>query len=116
MASVNKAFGQTEKNQRVLFQILDTGGTPSIVNVSPAGAAEDISVADTATGRATVTIKNMKGPKGVANIQATARTTSVWPSVVSVSYSGDTLSFEVSTENDASSLTDTTTDVVVEAF
>ena len=114
--AVGKAFGQAERHERVLFQILDTGGTPSIINVAPLSAAGDVSVVDTATGRATVTIKNFKGIRGKYNIQATTRTTSVWASVVSDSYSGNDLTFEVSTENDASSLTDTSTDVIAEAF
>lgn len=114
--SMNKAHGQSEGNQVVLFKLLDTGGTPSIVQVSPAGAAGDISVADTATGRATVTIKNFKGQQGAANVQATTLTTSVWCSVVSLSYSGDDLSFELSSENDASTLTDTSVYVRAEAF
>lgn len=113
---INKAQGQTEVNGRVLFQLLDTAGTPSISKVSPVSAAADVSVSDTATGRATVTIKNFKGPQGGANIQATSRTTSVWSSIVSVSYSGDDLSFEISSENDASTLTDTSVDIVVEAY
>ncbi len=114
--SVNKAHGQTESNDVVMFKLLDSSGTPSIVNVSPDIAAGDISVADTATGRATITIKNCKGPQGVANIQATSQTIHVWTSVVSRSYSGDDLTFELSSTDDAHSATDTSIDVRVEAF
>lgn len=113
---LNKTHGQTEANGKVLFKLLDTSGTPSIVGVSPAGAAADISVVDTATGRATVTIKNFKGPQGYANIQLTPHTTSLTAAAVSRAYSGDNLSFEISVEDDASSLTDSSVDVLVEAY
>jgi len=114
--SVNKEHGQTEDNDVVLFQLLDSTGTPSITKVSPLIAAGDISVSDTGAGRATVTIKNFKGPQGAVNIQLTTRTTSVWASVASSSYSGDDFTFEISIENDASTLTDASVDVRAEAY
>ncbi len=113
---VNKAKGQTDGNLKVLFKLLDTGGTPTIVQVSPAIAAGDISVTDTATGRATVVIKNFKGPQGAINAQAQSLTTSVNTAVVAISYSGNDLTFELSSEDDASTLTDTSVHVCVEAF
>lgn len=112
----NKSHALTENCQRVFFKLVDTAGTPSIANVFPPSAASDISVADTAQGRATVTIKNFKGGVGESNIQVTTQTTSVWASVVSKSYSGNDLSFEISIENDASTLTDSTADVCAVAY
>lgn len=113
---VNKAKAQLEGNLKVLFKLLDTSGTPSITGVAPKTAVNDISVVDTATGRATVTIKNFKGPQGVVNIQLTPQTTSLMCAAVSRSYSGNDLSFEISIENDASTLTDASVDVCVEAY
>lgn len=117
---VNKAKAQTEGNLRVLFAVTYSGGTPSIVGVSPAIAAGDISVADTAGGRATVTIKNCKGPRGLANIQATTRTQSNHAAISGRAYSGDTLSFVVeqwnSGDDSSEVLTDSDTDIVVEAY
>lgn len=114
--SMNKAAGHTERNQRILFRLVDTAGTPSITGVSPAHVAGDVSVVDTAAGRATITIKNFKGPQGIANIILTPHTTSLMCAAVSRSYSGDNLSFEISTENDASALTDSSVDCQVEVF
>lgn len=113
---LSKARAQSDKNQKVLFKLLDSTGTPSIVGVSPEGAAGDISVVDTATGRATVTIKNFKGPQGFANIQLTPHTTSLMASAVSRAYTGDNLAFEISVETDGSTLTDDSVDVCVEAY
>lgn len=113
---ISKEFAQSEKNLRVLFKILNTAGTPTIVNVSPLGAAGDISIVDTAAGIYDVTIKNCKGPQGVANIQATPETTSLMAAVTARSYTGDDLAITIHTENDASTDTDTSTDVIVEAF
>jgi hypothetical protein len=113
---LSKAFGQSEKNQRVLFKILNTGGTPSIVAVSPLEAAGDISVVDTGTGDFAVTIKNFKGPRGLANIQATAETISMFASVASRTYTGDNLEIVIKVENDGSTASDSSVDVVAEAF
>lgn len=113
---VNKERGQQDRNLRVCFSLLDTGGSPSITDVNPPSAANDISVADTAQGRATVTIKNFKGVSGAYCIHATSKTTSVWTSVVGDSYSGNDLTFELSSENDASTLTDTSIYVSAEAY
>ena len=114
--SVSKGFGQYGGIQKVSFKLLDTAGTPSITGVFPRAAASDISVVDTATGRATVTIKNFKGQQGVANIQLTPQTTSLSAAAVSRSYSGDDLSFEISVEDDSSTLTDSSVDVSVEVY
>lgn len=115
---MDKAFGQHAGNQRVLFKLVDTSGTPSIGSVSPSGASGSISVADTAQGRATVTIKNFKGKTGSVNIQLTSCTTSVMSAVANstIAYSGDDLTFEISSEDDSSTLTDTSVFVAVEAF
>lgn len=114
--SVKAARGQSDNNQLVMFQLLNTAGTPSITVVSPTAMASDVSVVDTAVGRATVTIKNFQGPQSGANIQLTPRTTSVMSAAVSVSYSGADLTFEISSEDDTSALTDVTVDVRVEAY
>lgn len=113
---VNKARGQSEGNLKVLFQLLNTAGTPTIVGVSPSICAGDISVVDTAVGRATVTIKDFIGQQGFVNVQATSQTTSVWSSIVSRSYSGADLTFEISSEDDTSALTDVTVDICAEAY
>jgi hypothetical protein len=99
-----------------MFKILDTAGTPSITAISPDYISGDLSVADTATGVYDVTIKNFKGPRGLANVQATAETISVFASCTARSYSGDDLTVTIKTENDASSATDTSVDVRIEAF
>ncbi len=114
--TVRKARGQSERNQKVLFQLVDSTGTPSIAKVSPLAAAGDISVIDTNPGLAAITIKNFKGRQGGVNIQLTPRTTSLMSAAVSVSYSGENLAFTFSTENDASTLTDSTVDVSVEVY
>ncbi len=117
MTAINKAAGQTAANMRVLFQLLISSGTVSISKVSPVSAAADISVSDGGAGLSTVTIKNFKGPQGAANIQLTPQVTSTMAAAVSVAYTGDNLAFIVSTENDASTLTDDVpVDVVVEAY
>lgn len=92
---LNKARGQSEYVKEVMFVLDYTGGTPAIASVCPPSAAGDISVADTAAGQATVTIKNMKGPQGATNIQVTPRNHFTVPSAESRSYSGDDLSFVV---------------------
>ncbi len=121
MANLHHTVGQVEGSGAlfIAFKILDTSGTPSIVNVSsPLFFTGDVTVADTATGRATVSITNFKAPRGFALPFVQSLTTSVSSAVVasSVAYSGDTLSFEVSSEDDASTLTDTSVNVQVWAF
>lgn len=113
---LNKARGQSDQNQKVLLKILDTAGTPTVVAVSPAQAAGDIAITDTGTGIYDVTIKNFKGQQGVVNVQATPYTTSLMASVSARSYSGDDFSFTIRVEDDASSLTDSSVDVCLEAF
>lgn len=114
--SVNKERAQSDANQKVLFKILDTGGTPTIVAVSPAGASGDISITDTGVGIYDVTIKNCKGQQGVANIQATSHTTSTMAACTARSYSSDDLALTIKVEDDGSTLTDSSVDVRVEAF
>lgn len=104
---MNKAHGQSETKQEVAFLLSISGGTPSISNVYPACAAADVEMTtDGGAGLTTITIKNFKGPTGGYNIQLTPKVTSTMSAVVSDSYTGDDLSFVVSTENDASSATD----------
>lgn len=116
--AVNKARGQSDANQVVLFKILDTSGTPSIVNVSPVGAAGDISITDTGVGIYDVVIKNFQGPQQVANVQATAYVIGNFADVTARSYSGADLSITVKTGTAASNYTaaDSSVDVRVEAF
>jgi hypothetical protein len=116
MPGLNKARGQSDKNLRVLFQILNTGGTPTIVGVDPLMAAGDFSIVDGGAGDYDVTIKNFRGPRGLVNIQATAETISMFASVTARSYSGNDLTFTVSVENDASSASDSSVDVCAEAY
>lgn len=113
---LSKARGQSDRNEKLLFKLLDTAGTPTIVGVCPLAAAVDISVVDTGVGRYTVTIKNFKGAQGVANIQLTPHTTSLSAAAVSRAYTGANLAFEISVEDDASTLTDSSVDVCVEAY
>lgn len=113
---LSKTRGQSEGNQVVLFKILNTAGTPTIVAVSPPSMSGDMSITDTGTGIFDVTIKNFKGPQGLANIQATAETTSTMASCSARSYSSDDLSLTIRVEDDASTLTDSSVDVRVEAF
>lgn len=114
--AVGKNKGQSEKNGRILFKILDTAGTPTVVAVSPSRISGDIAITDTGTGIYDVVIKNFKGPQGVANIQATSHTTSTMAACTARSYSSDDLSLTVKVEDDASTLTDSSVDVVVEVF
>ncbi len=114
--ALNKARGQSDKNQLVLFKILDTGGTPTIVNVSPLEAAGDITITDTNTGTYDVVIKNFQGPQQAVNVQATPYIISTFASVTARSYSGADLSLTFVVNSDAGSDTDTSVDVRVEAF
>ncbi len=113
---VIKAKGQRDGNLEVLFKILDSAGTPTIVNVTPLGAAGDISIVDTGVGIYDVTIKNMKGQQGVTNVQATPYVTSTMAAVSARSYSSDDLAITIRVEDDGSTLTDSSVDVRVEAF
>jgi hypothetical protein len=113
---VGKAKGQTDKNMYLVFQLLNTAGTPSVVNVSPAGVAADISCSATATGRISVTIKNCLGPQGFAHIQATPVASPRMSGVVSPSYSGADLTFEIKTVDDTNTAQDTTVNVRVEVY
>jgi len=114
--AINKYKAQSEANQVVLFKILDTTGTPTVVAVSPALASADIAITDTGTGIYDVVIKAFKGPQGVANVQATSYVTSTMASVSARSYSSDDLSITIRVEDDASTLTDSSVDVRVEVF
>jgi hypothetical protein len=114
--AVNKAKAQSEGTMRIAFKILDTTGTPTVVNVLPPTAAGDIAITDTGPGIYDLVIKNFKGPQGATNVQATAYVTSVFASATARSYSGEDLSLTIHTENDASTDTDTSVDVIVEAY
>ncbi len=114
---LNKARGQSESNQRVMFLLTLVGGTPTVTLVSPREAAGDITVADTAPGSATVTIKNFQGPQSAVNIQLTAHTNQAFAAAVSRAYSGADLSFIVDVaENDSATLEDFNVDVCAEAY
>lgn len=104
--ATNKMHAQSEGQNEVKFLLSISSGTVSIANVFPRCAADDISVSDGGAGLSTITIKNFKGPQGAYNIQLTPKVTSMMSAVVSDSYTGDNLTFTVSTENDASTLTD----------
>lgn len=112
------ARGQSDGNQLVLFKILDSAGTPTIVNVSPLSVAGDISIVDTGVGVYDVTIKNFQGPQGVVNAQATPYVIGNFASVTARSYSGADLSLTIKTGTAASDYTaaDSSSDVRVEAF
>jgi hypothetical protein len=103
---VNKARGQSDYILEVRFLLNISGGTVTVEKVSPPGAAGDISVSDGGDGLSTITIKNMKGPQGEALVFLTPRVTSMMSASVSGAYTGDDLAFTVSTESDASTLTD----------
>jgi hypothetical protein len=100
----------------VFFKILDTAGTPTIVNVSPIGAADDFSIVDTAAGTYDVTIKNFKGPRGATNIVVTPYIISTFASVTARSYSGDDLSLTIVVNTDGGTDTDSAVDVRIEAY
>lgn len=115
--AINKARGQSDEIMEVLFVLTISGGAVSIVGVFPPVAVNDISVADGGAGLSTITIKNMKGKQGQANVQLTPRTTSMMSANVTPAYSGEDLSFVVSTESDASTATDNVSvDVQVKAY
>ncbi len=116
--SLKAARGQSDGNQLVKFKILDTGGTPTIVNVSPLAMAGDIAITDTGAGIYDVVIKNFQGPQGVVNIQATAYVIGTFANVTARSYSGSDLSLTVKTGTAASDYTaaDSSVDVSAEAF
>jgi hypothetical protein len=113
---LNKARGQSENNQKVLFKILDTGGTPTIVGVSPLIAAGDITITDTATGIYDVTVKNFQGPQQVVNVQAITYIVSTSVAVTARSYSGADFSFTLKVNLDDATDTDSSIDVCVEAY
>jgi len=114
--AVNKAKALTEGTMRLLFKILDTAGTPTVVAVLPIAAAGDIAITDTGAGIYDLVIKNFKGPQGVVNVQATSYVTSTMVGATARSYSGDDLSLTIHVENDASTDTDSSVDVCVEAY
>jgi hypothetical protein len=105
--SMSKVHAASESRLEVAFLLSISGGTCSIANVFPAAASADISVTtDGGAGITAVTIKNFKGPRGAYNIQLTPKVTSMMSAVVSDSYSGNDLTFTISTESDASTATD----------
>lgn len=118
--AANKMHAQSESQNEVKFVLTFSGGTPAISSVHPRSAADDISVADTAPGTATITIKNFKGPQGASNIQLTPRNEFTIPAVPSRSYSGDDLVFVVKLSDadldDSSADEDVDCDVVAVAY
>lgn len=105
--AVNKMHAQSEGKNEVAFQLTISGGSCSITSAYPKAAVDDIEVTtDSGAGLTVITIKNFKGSYGEYNIQLTTKVTSTFAAVVSDSYSGENLVFTVSTENDASTLTD----------
>lgn len=118
--ATNKQHAQSEGQNEVKFVLTFSGGTPSIASVHPRCAADDISVADTAPGTATITIKNFKGPQGATNIQLTPRNEFTIAAVSSRSYSGDNLAFIVKLSDadldDSSADEDVDCDVVAVAY
>ncbi len=113
---VSKCIGAWAEAGMVAFKLLDTSGTPSIVQVFPTAAAGDVSVVDTGPGIATVTIKNFKGPAGFARVFLTAQTDSNFVSNVTPAYTGDNFAFAITINNDASTATDDSVDCLVIAY
>jgi hypothetical protein len=116
--SVKAARGQSDGNLAVMFKILDTAGTPSIVDVSPASMLADISVVDTGVGIYDVTVKNFQGPQQKVNVQTTSYVIGNFSNVTARSYSGADFSLTVKTGTAVTDFTaaDTSTDVRLEAF
>ena len=113
------SLGQFEGSGALMlaFKILDTSGTPTITQISgPLAQAADLSITDTGTGIYDVVVSPFKGPLGYTNVQATSLTTSTMAAVSARSYSGDALSITIRVEDDASTLTDSSVDVLVLAF
>jgi hypothetical protein len=113
---LDKARGQSDGNQKILFKILDTSGTPSIVKVSPPSAAGAISIVDTGPGIYDVTIKNFKGPQGAVNVQVSSEVISTMANCTVRTYTGDNLALTIDVNNDAGTDTDSSVDVCAEAF
>ncbi len=78
--------------------------------------APDIAITDTGTGVYDLVISNFKGPRGYAHVFATPQTDSLFASVSAKSYSGDALSITVNVNDDASTATDSSVDVLVLAY
>ena len=112
---VSKAAGQSQKNLRVLFKILNTAGTMTVVTVSPLIAAGDLSITKTSTGIYVVTIANFKGPQGAVNVQASAYTS---PNTASVAraYTADSLALTVTVVDDTHTVQDDSVDICAEAY
>jgi hypothetical protein len=109
-------FGQLGGIDALMFKILDTTGTPTITEVFPAHMAANIAITDTAQGVYDVVVKNMKGPRGLTKIFATAYVISNFASVTARSYSGNDLSVTVKVEDDASAAQDSSVDVMILAY
>jgi hypothetical protein len=99
------------------FKILDTAGTPTIVNIAPpASQTSDFAITDTAQGVYDVVISNFKGPQGVAVVFATPQTINLSATCTAQSYTGDALALTIKTVDDAHSATDTSSAVLVLAY
>jgi hypothetical protein len=119
MATSHHSFAQFDGGGGLLlaFQILDTAGTPTIVEVSPPlFHASDLAITDTGTGVYDVVISNFKGPRGIAKVFATPVTISLMAGCTARSYSGDALSITIKVEADDSTATDSSVDVLVLAY
>jgi len=118
MPAVRSARGQSDGNLSVHLKILNTAGTPTVVNVSPLSVAGDISITDTGVGVYDLTIKNFQGPQSVVNVQVTPETIGNFACVTARSYSGADFSFTVKTGTAVTDYTaaDTSSDVRLEAF
>lgn len=116
---MHHTFGQFEGSGPLIcaFKILDTSGTPTIVNISPPSSqTADLAITDTGAGIYDVVITNFKGPAGSSHVQATPYITSTMATCSARSYSGQDLSITIRIEDDASTLTDSSVDVLVLAW
>lgn len=116
--AVKSVRGQSDGNLSLHFKILDTAGTPSIVNVSPVSMASDISITDTGVGIYDVTVKNFQGPQQAVNVQVTPYVIGNFATVTARSYSGADFSLTIKTGTAVTDFTaaDTSSDVRLEAF
>lgn len=118
MATTRHRFADLEGQLLLAFKILNTAGTPTIVNVSgPALQADDITITDTGTGIYDVVISPFRGNLGYSNVQATPETIGYSASCTARSYTGDALSITIKIMDGATpSAADSSVDVLVLAY
>lgn len=119
MANMHHSMAQLEGagTLMIAFKILDTSGTPTITEVTaPSFQSGDIAITDTGTGIYDVVISNFKGPQGYARVFVTANTDSLFAGVSARSYTGDALAITINVNDDASTATDASVDVLVLAY